>query len=82
MDMMLQGKSALITGSTYGIGFAIAEALAAEGVNVTITGRDERKTSESLKDLENRFPDTKPQAVCAPRDITKYSAQSSKPIFS
>ncbi len=31
MDMMLQGKSALITGSTYGIGFAIAEALAAEG---------------------------------------------------
>jgi len=65
MDMMLQGKSALITGSTYGIGFAIAEALAAEGVNVTITGRDKKKTSESLKDLENRFPDTKPQAVCA-----------------
>ncbi|MBR9843074.1 MAG: SDR family oxidoreductase [Rhodobacteraceae bacterium] len=35
----LQGKHALITGGGTGIGLAIAKALAAEGVNVTITGR-------------------------------------------
>jgi 3-hydroxybutyrate dehydrogenase len=35
---MLKGKSAVVTGSTSGIGLAIARALAKEGVNVTING--------------------------------------------
>jgi len=35
---MLKGKSGLVTGSTSGIGLAIARALAAEGANVTING--------------------------------------------
>src|SRR5438093_1508855 len=35
---MLKGKSAVVTGSTSGIGLAIARALAKEGVNVTTTG--------------------------------------------
>src|SRR6202030_36283 len=35
---MLKGKSALVTGSTSGIGLAIARALAAQGANVTING--------------------------------------------
>ena len=34
MDMQLSGKKALITGSTYGIGYAIAEALVKEGADV------------------------------------------------
>src|SRR3954464_6384410 len=36
--MFLQGKSAVITGSTSGIGLAYARALAAQGVNVMING--------------------------------------------
>ena len=36
--VMLKGKSALVTGSTSGIGLAIARALAAQGANITING--------------------------------------------
>ena len=43
MDLELSGKTALVTGSTAGIGLAIAERLAAEGVTVTITGRSQDK---------------------------------------
>ena len=38
MDLKLQDKSALISGSTKGIGFAIAALLAAEGAEVVVTG--------------------------------------------
>jgi len=40
MDMGLSGKRALITGSSAGLGRAIAEMLAAEGVSVVVHGRD------------------------------------------
>lgn len=43
MDLGLSGKTAIVTGSTAGIGLAIAERLAAEGVAVTITGRSQEK---------------------------------------
>lgn len=39
MDLLIKGKVALITGSTAGIGFAIAEELAKEGAEVIINGR-------------------------------------------
>jgi NAD(P)-dependent dehydrogenase (short-subunit alcohol dehydrogenase family) len=43
MDLQLKGKTALVTGSTAGIGLAIAERLAVEGVEVVITGRSQDK---------------------------------------
>ena len=43
---MLQGKSALVTGSTSGIGLAIARAMAAQGANVTINGFGDKTAIE------------------------------------
>ncbi|MGO1342915.1 SDR family NAD(P)-dependent oxidoreductase, partial [Chromohalobacter japonicus] len=39
MQIDLSGKSAIVTGSTAGIGFAIAQGLAEAGAEVTLTGR-------------------------------------------
>ena len=52
MDLQLTGKSALVTGSTAGIGFAIAEALAREGSHVIITGRTQSRVDEAVSKLK------------------------------
>ena len=50
----LKGKVALITGGSRGIGKAIALALAKEGVNVAITGRNEEKLKEVVQEIERK----------------------------
>lgn len=47
----LDGKVALITGGSQGIGLAIARALAAEGCNLIITGRNQTTLNKAAKDL-------------------------------
>ncbi|WP_116091035.1 SDR family NAD(P)-dependent oxidoreductase [Sphingomonas crusticola] len=51
MDLKLAGKSAIVTGSTAGIGLAIAARLAAEGVAVTITGRNQDKLDAAAREI-------------------------------
>src|SRR6202041_2630429 len=51
MDLQLKGKRALVSGSTAGIGYAIAEALAKEGAAVIINGRTQKRVDEALKQL-------------------------------
>jgi NAD(P)-dependent dehydrogenase (short-subunit alcohol dehydrogenase family) len=53
MDLQLTGKSALVTGSTAGIGFAIAEALAQEGATVVVTGRTQARVDEAIASLKS-----------------------------
>ena len=53
MDLGLTGKRALITGSTAGIGFATAAALAREGAHVIINGRTQRRVDEALAKLRS-----------------------------
>jgi NAD(P)-dependent dehydrogenase (short-subunit alcohol dehydrogenase family) len=52
MDLALQGKRALVSGSTAGIGFAIATALAKEGAQVLINGRSQAAVDEAVKKLK------------------------------
>src|SRR5882757_10691577 len=52
MDLRLQGKRALVTGSSIGIGEAIARALAAEGVAVAIHGRQPERTYTVAAEIE------------------------------
>lgn len=51
MDLQLQGKRAFISGSTQGIGYAIATALAAEGAEVVLNGRDPERLAASVARL-------------------------------
>ena len=48
MDLQLHGKRALVTGSTAGIGLAIATALAREGADVVVNGRTEARVAEAV----------------------------------
>lgn len=51
MDLKLNGKTAIVTGSTAGIGLAIAKRLSAEGVAVTITGRNQAKLEAAAAEI-------------------------------
>lgn len=52
MIQNIQGKTALITGGTKGIGYGIAECLLREGMNVVITGRTKEGVQEAVSALE------------------------------
>jgi NAD(P)-dependent dehydrogenase (short-subunit alcohol dehydrogenase family) len=56
MDLQLGGKTALISGSTKGIGFAVAALLAREGARVIINGRSEEAVSSSREKILHASP--------------------------
>jgi NAD(P)-dependent dehydrogenase (short-subunit alcohol dehydrogenase family) len=59
MNLQLDGKKTLVTGSTAGIGFAIARALAREGASVVITGRTQERVDNAIEDIRNEIRDAK-----------------------
>ena len=59
------GKVVLITGSTRGIGLAIAKAFSNEGALIGLNGRDERVVEEAMKDV--------PNSISAAGDVSKVS---------
>jgi len=66
---MLKGKSAVVTGSTSGIGLAIAQALAGAGANVTINGFGDKAAIETERaGIEKNFG---VKAAYSPADMTK-----------
>lgn len=57
MDLNLEGKTAFVTGSTKGIGFAIARQLLAEKTHIILNGRSESAISDAKSQLQTEFPD-------------------------
>ncbi|OXA86027.1 SDR family NAD(P)-dependent oxidoreductase [Flavobacterium hercynium] len=57
MNLKLEGKRAFISGSTQGIGFAIAKQLLNEKAEVIINGRNEEKTNLAVQKLKEEFRD-------------------------
>jgi NAD(P)-dependent dehydrogenase (short-subunit alcohol dehydrogenase family) len=65
MNLALQNKTALVTGSTAGIGLAIAKGLAAEGVRVIINGRTQSRIEEAIASIKKDFPEAEVRGVVA-----------------
>ena len=53
MDLQLKGKTAFISGSTSGIGLAVAKILLQEGANVVINGRKQPELDKATEQLQN-----------------------------
>ncbi len=74
MDLQLKNKVALVTGSTAGIGFAIASSLAGEGARVIINGRSENRVIDAITKIRQKHPHAKLEA-CAGDLSTAGTAQ-------
>src|SRR3979411_1055359 len=65
MKIDLSGKTALVTGSTSGIGHAIAKGLAAAGASVVVNGRTEAKVDAAVAALAKALPGSKLRGIAA-----------------
>src|SRR5690606_4318009 len=65
MDLKLDSKKAFISGSTQGIGFAIARQFLNEGADVMLNGREERKLSRAVEKLKQEFPEGSVSGIAA-----------------
>src|SRR2546423_4296845 len=72
MNLQLENKLALISGSTAGIGLAIAKALAAEGARVIVNGRSEARVKEAIASIRANVPTTKLEGLAL--DLSKADA--------
>ena len=65
MDLGLKGKKVVISGSTAGIGFAIAAALAAEGAQVIVNGRTGARVTAALESIRRRVKNADVRGIAA-----------------
>jgi len=59
MDLQLKDKLAFVSGSTAGIGLAIAKALAAEGAQVVVNGRTQARVSQAVDEIRKSHPSSR-----------------------
>jgi NAD(P)-dependent dehydrogenase (short-subunit alcohol dehydrogenase family) len=74
MDLQLKGKKAFVSGSTAGIGFAIAKKLAEEGATVTLNGRTQQRVDDALAAIAREVPHAHLEGIAA--DFSKPAAIS------
>ncbi len=65
MNLQLEGKRALVTGSTAGIGFAIARRLAGEGASVIVNGRTPERVEQAIRQIKQSEPRARVSGVAA-----------------
>ena len=70
MDLQLRGRRALVTGSTAGIGFAIAVGLAKEGAQVIVNGRTRERVQQAVQEI---------RAQSGNADLKEFAGDLSKP---
>jgi len=79
MDLQLKNKTALVTGSTAGIGYAIAKQLASEGAIVTINGRTAQRVDAAVEQIKKDTGNTQVNGLIAdfsrPDDIAALVKQ-------
>jgi NAD(P)-dependent dehydrogenase (short-subunit alcohol dehydrogenase family) len=71
MNLQLEGKTALVTGSTAGIGLAIAAGLAREGSTVIINGRTQARVDSAIRELQSGIPKAKLKGLAADLGTTE-----------
>ncbi len=65
MNIDLTGKTAIVSGSTAGIGLAIAKGLANAGATVTVNGRTQARVDDAIATLKRELPDADVDGVAA-----------------
>jgi NAD(P)-dependent dehydrogenase (short-subunit alcohol dehydrogenase family) len=75
MDLGLTGKRAFVSGSTQGIGFAVARALLGEGATVVVNGRNEHGVESAVQRLRDEVPGAGVSGIAAnfekPREVLR-----------
>src|SRR5207237_7492354 len=72
VSLQLENKLSLVSGSTAGIGLAIAKALAAEGARVIVNGRSEARVKEAIASIRAELPSAKLEGLAL--DFSKAEA--------
>src|SRR5438876_6186270 len=72
MNLQLENKLAMVSGSTAGIGFAIAKTLAAEGARVVINGRTETRVQEAIASIRSEISSAKLEGLAL--DLSQAAA--------
>jgi len=79
MDSQLKNKTAFVSGSTQGIGFAIARGLLVEGATVIINGRTQQRVDNAVKELKSKVPGANVTGIAADfsnaADVKKLTGQ-------
>jgi NAD(P)-dependent dehydrogenase (short-subunit alcohol dehydrogenase family) len=78
MDLQLTNKLALVSGSTKGIGLAIATGLAREGARVIINGREKKGVAASIKKIRDAMPTAQLEAFAGDLSDAKVAAKLAK----
>src|SRR5258708_35845200 len=72
MNLELENKTALVTGSTAGIGLAIAASLAREGATVIINGRTKKRVNDAIQQILGQYSNAKLESLAA--DVSASAA--------